>query len=302
MQLLKTFFLLIFCTSLSAQINVISIDGNAYYLKKSESENQYIELSYGPLTNADEIILKENTAVTLINEQDHICALTEGEYAISALKFNEKENQSTFSRFCDYFTSFFMHHSAPESKKLYTNNIYAISRGRNQAPTLDLPLEGEISLDYGYLPFAWTHSCDTCEYIFTINKLESKDIVFSTMTSQKSFNLENPEKYLKSNIDYYWSVKTSGEDIEYDHRVITPMEHKKMKAALDSLTVEASQFNLQDSTASLIYVLGKLESQEKYNEAIQYGLSQRSEGNTKKIDKVIENFIYDLVTRENIDF
>jgi len=287
------------------QLNVIQIEGKAYYTSTNDSETQYIELSYGPLNDAQSIVLKENSTVVIINNTNEVCKLNEGQFNINELNFTAPESRSGFQQFCDYFKSFFMHHDASESKKYYVNNIYAITRGEKQAPVLDFPLEGTLSLDFGNIPFMWTHSADEAEYIFTIHDLDTKEIIFSSMTSEHSFELSSPERYLNEGQSYYWSVKVAGQEkgMTYENSVIQIGAQGKANEFLEKL--ETSLLDKKDnnfSTANFVYVLSQMEENDMENEAILYGLKKLQNDHSPAEKMILENFMYDIIADENLDF
>ncbi len=287
-----------------SQYYVIAIKGKVFCIQKELNEDTYVQLTYGALQANGKIILKAGAAVTLLNEQDDICKLTEGEYLLEKLTFNSHESKSSISKIYNYFKSFFLEHKATESKNHYMNKVYAISRGEKQAPILDFPLDGNISMDFNKIPFAWTHSCDNCEYIFTINDLASKEIVFSSMTTEKEFSLENPRKYLSENRDYFWSVKLAGSEhsIEYDNRIFHTSPYGELKKVLSLIDDKIKDVKLFENDGSaFIYTLSSLESQGMINEAILFG--KHTTVDSMRIENaLLENFIYDVVAKNNLSF
>ncbi|HPK08705.1 MAG TPA: hypothetical protein P5235_02700 [Saprospiraceae bacterium] len=287
----------VYCTS----IEVIALTGKVYGQTESNGEIKFTNLTYGPLENIQKIIVKENSEVTMVNEDNYICRLRSGEYVVSNLKFLESEEGTLFNKCCAYFKSFFKSHSSSESKKYYVNNIYAISRGSEQIPELDFPFAGVISMDFNSLSFYWTHNCDTCEYLFTINDLDSKKIVYSQMLKSKELTIYNPQKYLQYQHDYYWSVKLAGLDLDYNVTIFHISAKNVLNNHIESVKSELENLSLpQSNMLQFVYVLSRLEEDSGQNDAILYGLNARlkSELGDDEIS-LFENFMYDHISSQD---
>lgn len=297
---MKTLYIMLFFFMTSfifgQNLSVIHIDGSAFYVTQQDGKEKYNKMTYGPITDASSIIVKENSSIKLLRDDNKISAIEkEGTYLLKDLTFITPENTSMFGKFCDYFHSFFVNHSSAESKANYHNNIYAISRGNTPAPSLDFPLEGRIPVDAGPLTFIWTHACDSCEYIFTIADLSSKDIVYTLMTTDQTVTIRNPEKYLTSGNQYYWSTRVVGLDLEYENVAFSAAADGQYMKAIKSIESSLNESNVKLSpTPKLIYVLSELENNDELNFALFYGLNQKSIDNSEEsLSDVFDRYWYD---------
>ncbi len=301
MQSIKITLILVLaccCHLYSQSVSVIHIEGEAYSVTQKDGKEQYIKLMYGPLKHVDKVIIKQNSVVKIINENDQICVLSrEGTYNAKVLEFKNVETNSTFSKFCDYFHGFFGHHSSSESKENYKNTIYAISRGSIPPPSLDFPLSGVLPNDEGEIPFIWTHACDSCEYIFSIHDFSNKEIVYTIMTNDHMVEMKNPEKYLVSDKKYYWTVKIVGSNTE-DEIIFFEITSKgdynnKVKAIEDTINSAKLTFS---ETAKAIFIISELDASDLQNYAIFYGL--KSKANSKDsiaISDILDRYWYDTL-------
>lgn len=296
---LLTFIFLIFGICAKAQaISVIHIQGDAYAYSNAGEKEVYSKLVYGPLKNSSKIIVKEKSSVKLVGEDNQICELTEeGTYPISDLNFAKVKSNTIFDKFCDYFHSFFVSHASSESKSNYRNNIYAISRGNTPPPSLDFPLSGIVPIDAGSLPFIWTHACDSCEYIFTVNDYKTREIVYTIMTKDHKVEIENSVKYFVPNHRYYWSVKIVGMDMEYENIPFTMSENGAYSANIDSIEKELSKdISGLAPAARMIYTMSELDAIGQENYALLYGLKlQKSNPNDASIADLFERYWYDIL-------
>lgn len=299
MKLLIPIVLLLFTFQVQAQITVVGISGDAYGMINEDEEN-YKALTYGPLNDVKRIIVKENSQVSIINQNDALAKLNEGEYEVSSLSFNRAEEKSLFTKFCSYYKAFFMHHNSTESKKSYTNNIYAISRGTEQAPVLDFPLDGTIAKDMNQLFFLWTHDCEECEYILTISELSTKEVVFSKMTTDKRVIIEDFSKYLSDDKGYFWSVKIAGKDVKSDNRLLE-IGNYSSKDFLYEYSNEFQQISeVQSDVARFVYITSRFDEAGMFNEAILCGLQMKKMGKLSEEEVTIsENYMYDVISKFN---
>lgn len=284
---------------LSAQdISVIHLQGDAYAYSAQGDKKAYAKLSYGPITNTEKIVVKANSLVRIVRHDNQICELSkEGTYPISELKFTKVKENSIFDKFCDYFHSFFVSHSSSESKANYRNNIYAISRGNTPPPSLDFPLSGIVPSDAGSLPFIWTHACDSCEFIFTINDLKSRDIIYTIMTKNHRVEVENPAKYLKPKHIYYWSVKIPGIDLEYDNVQFSIADSSAYQSIIGSIEGDLMSSNMSmTETTKMLYIMSDLDARDKQNFALLYGLNKiKADPKNEAMSELFDRYWYDAL-------
>jgi hypothetical protein len=275
--------------------SIIHIEGDAFAYTNVDGKEKYSKLVYGPLTDCEKIVVKNNALVKVLGEDKRLSILNkEGEYAIASLQFNEVEGNSIFNRFCNYFHAFFVNHASSESKANYENNIYAISRGNLAAPSLDFPMEGMLPADAGSLPFIWTHDCDSCEYIFNINDMESRELIYTMMTEEKQVLVENPMKYFSPGKEYYWSVKIVGQDLEYEVIPFTVSPKGDYDNSISVIRGEIDKSMTQfTAVAKMVFVMGEL-GYDQANYAIYYGLGQCEKyPKDDQMRNLFERFWYD---------
>lgn len=272
------------------QISVMHYDGDAFTYNTNDSKVKYKKVVFGPLPDADKILIKENSALKLVNENNEICEIIEeGEYDINKLAFVKAESNSLFDKFCTYFHSFFISHSSAESKSSYKNSIHAISRGALSPPQLDYPLDGMIPSTSGNINFSWSHSCEACKYVVTIYDLETRASVYAWTTEAHEVTLSNVNQFLMPGKNYYWTVTVSGQEMEYPISRITVGEKGGYEAHISKLEKEISDSNLELNEATkAIYIMSYLEDQDLINYAIYYGQQLR---NSNPDDKVLSDFV-----------
>lgn len=280
MDSLKTLFATILITImahglLSGQdITVIGLEGEVYIMHMDGDKKQYAQLVYGPMKNAEMIVLKDKSMIKLVNQNKEVCTIDQpGDYAISSLKFQKTEDQSTLGKFYDYFHSFFTTHQSTESKKNYKNTVYAISRGNQVSPSLDFPTDGIVP--FGRLlplPFVWTHDCKSCEYELQIFDYSTREVVFSAKTMEQMYNLENSDKYLMAGKKYYWTVQVEGNDVETEKVIFSMSEEADFETRISSIKNDFSSASDQISDiGKSIYILSVLEHSDLLNYSILYG-------------------------------
>lgn len=299
---LSTVLLLCYCLCAAhvstAQISVVYMEGDAFIEEIKQEKPTYKKIVYGPLPTAETIVLKESSSLRLLDEENRICNLSEpGTYTVSKLRFEKSERNSMFDRFCDYFHSFFINHSTSESKSNYKNSIHAISRGILSAPALDFPLEGELPSDAGPLPFVWSHACDTCQYVLSINNLKTKANVFAHTGSEKSITLKKPEKFLVPGEQYYWSVNVSGVEVASENSIFTvsakgtyDQKIKQSEAVVKSLSFQAPE-------ATAVYVMSDMVATDQANYGLLYGFDmQEKYPNNAQVADLVQRMWYDMLS------
>ena len=290
---------MIVTASYGQQISVMQFNGDAYAYNTNDSKVKYKKIVFGPLPNADMILVKENSTIKLINDENKICEVTEeGEYNIKSLKFVQAKSSSLFDKFCDYFHSFFINHSSSESKSNYKNSIHAISRGVLSPPTLDFPLDGMLPATSGNIKFSWSHSCDACQYVITIYDLETRASVYAWTTTEHSVILESSDHFLLPGNKYYWTVTISGQEMEYPISRITIGEKGGYDKEISKLNKEISEskLNLEPATKA-IYIMSYLADQDLMNFAIYYGQQQRNKHSENIVlANFVDRFWYDALT------
>ena len=294
---------LIICTMtiplIGQQISVMQYDGDAFTYNSNDEKVMYKKVVFGPLPKADKILLKDNSTLKLINEDNETCEITkEGEYEIKSLKFEKSESNSLFDKFCSYFHSFFINHSSAESKSSYKNSIHAISRGVLSPPQLDFPLDGTIPFTDGDIQFSWSHSCEACQYVVTIYDLETRASVYAWTTEEQEVVLKGADQFLLANKKYYWTVTISGQEMEYPISRIMVGDKRGYKKQIESIENEiaSSDIKLSDATKA-IYVMSLLEEQGLINYAIYYGQQLKAQNPENKVlMDFVDRFWYDTLS------
>lgn len=260
-------------TAAAQQISAIQIQGDSYVEEQSADRTMYKKIVYGPLPATEVILIKEDAALVLLNSKDEVCNLTkEGSYKVADLVFTKPKANSVFSKFCNYFHSFFVSHSSAESKANYKNSIYAISRGKQSPPALDFPLEGLLPSGVSTIPFYWSHACDSCEYIVTLNKLDSKANVYAWTTQEHTVTLQDADKYLEVGQSYYWSVSVSGLTTEPNVAILDVESESNYNQSISHLNDDAKDVGIESLELSTLYVMSALEADGLTNHSLLYGL------------------------------
>lgn len=299
-RLIRSFLIMcLLSTSLyGQQISVMHFEGDAYTYNTDDSKIKYNKIVFGPLPDADKILVKEKSSIKLISEDNRICEVNkEGEYDISELKFVKAEENSLFDKFCDYFHSFFVKHSSSESKSNYKNSIYAISRGVLSPPQLDFPLDGTIPSTSGDIDFSWSHSCEDCQYVVTIFDLETRASVYAWTTEKNMVTLNKANQFLMAEKKYYWTVTISGHEMEYPISRITIGKEDEYDKMISNLNTEIIKSNLElTESTKAIFIMSTLADQQLMNYAIYYGLQQRKNNPTNKVlQDYVDRFWYDAL-------
>lgn len=299
---LSTVLLLCYCLYAAhvstAQVSVVYMEGDAFIEEIKQEKPTYKKIVYGPLPTAETIVLKESSSLRLLDEENRICTLSEpGTYTVSKLRFEKSERNSMFDRFCDYFHSFFINHSTSESKSNYKNSIHAISRGILSAPALDFPLEGELPSDAGPLPFVWSHACDTCQYVLSINNLKTKANVYAHTGSEKTVTLEEPSRFLTPGEQYYWSVNVSGVEVTSENGIFSVaatgaygQKVKQSEAVVQSLSFESPE-------ATTVFVMSDMAASDDINFGLLYGFDMQIEHpDNAQIADLVQRMWYDMLS------
>jgi len=299
---LAILFLCICSISVEAQqISVMHYDGDAFTLNTNDIKVKYKKIVFGPLPKTDKILLKDNSSLKLINENNEICEITEeGEYDVNNLKFIAEESNSLFDKFCTYFHSFFVSHSSAESKSSYKNSIHAISRGALSPPKLDFPLDGEIPVTTSDITFSWSHSCEACQYVVTIYDLESRASVYAWTTKDLNVSLSNADQFLLPEKKYYWTVTISGQEMEYPISRIEIGKAQKYDTQIATLEKEISNSKLELSESTkAIYIMSFLTEQDLLNYAIYYGQQQcLKHPEDSELSDFVDRFWYDALINQ----
>lgn len=293
---------LLICTmtinAISQQVSVIQYEGDAFTYNSNEEKVMYKKIVFGPLPEADKILLKSNSNLKLINEENEVCELSsEGEYSIENLKFEQPSSNSLFDKFCSYFHSFFVNHSSAESKSSYKNSIHAISRGELSPPQLDFPIDGLLPSTSEDIEFSWSHSCESCQYVVTIYDLETRASVYAWTTESQSVILQTANQFLTAGKKYYWTVTISGQEMEYPISRISIGKEGEYESLISNIEKEISASNLKLNEATqAIYVMSLLEDQGLINYAIYYGQKSISRyPDNKVLSDFVERFWYDTL-------
>lgn len=277
-RMLYVFIILCLVSNISycQNISVMQYDGDAFTYNTDDSKVKYKKIVFGPLPEADKILLKDNSTLKLVNEENEICELTkEGDFDIKDLQFVKAKSNSLFDKFCTYFHSFFISHSSAESKSSYKNSIHAISRGALSPPQLDFPLDGILPSTSGDIQFSWSHSCEGCQYVVTIYELETRASVYAWTTESLSVVLNKSDQFLLPNKKYYWTVTISGQEMEYPISRITMGSKDDYNTQIEKLENEISNSDLNLSNATkAIYIMSYLAEKDLLNYAIYYGQQQ----------------------------
>lgn len=259
-----------------SSIKVRHVEGDCFTVHVDGDKEKYSKIVIAPLKEAKEIIVKKGATLSLINTNNEVVDITtEGRYMVSDLSFSVPEDKTIMDKFYNYFHSFFSSHASSESKVSYQNSIYAISRGDQTMPYLDFPLDGELPYTSGSMIFSWTHACDDCQYVFSINEYSSRSAVYATTTKDKSYTLAEASKYLQARKKYYWTVAISGLEMEYDSKVFTMSDKDQYAKILSGITSSIKTTTMSSNTiTSTIFVMSELLAQGKQNYAIYYGMKQ----------------------------
>lgn len=296
--ILFNFFMLSFFAN-SQNISVIHIQGDVKIMGFNEPPQKAKNLIYGPIVNGQKVIVSNNSRVRFLRTKNEICDITKaGIYDIKNLSFINLETNSIFSKFCDYFHSFFINHSSSESKESYKNNIYAISRGGVSPPSLDFPLPGILPIDAGTITFTWTNPCDTCHYIFSIYDFENKKEVVKIETNEKQFELKDPQKFLYFGKKYYWNVKIKNQILEYNSNSFTIAKTGDYEQKIQAIKtgLENDDAIWMDEIPKTIYIMGNLQEQKLNNYALIYAMKQAE--NSIQIKDISDRFLYDQLLKK----
>jgi len=285
-------------TDLTSQVlTAVSIDGEVYVKFTKNGKETYNRMVFGPVVNAEKIIVKNNSKVKLVNEKNMICSLDKpGDYKTIELGFTSPVNTTMFSNFLKQFKSFFGQHDNPESKSNYKNTIFAISRGQEGNLSPDFPLSG--ILPYGRLgsvPFIWTNDCLECSYVVRVYDLETQREVFSATTTKHSLDLENSDNKLKPGKRYYWTVEAEGIGQPSRKVYFEMSKNADFEEKISKFKNEADfEGNDLSETAKNIYILSQLEEADLINYAVLYGfyLKERNPAD-EMLHNVVDRMWYD---------
>lgn len=265
------------------QVMAVHIDGEAYVLKGDQVNASYDKLVLGELPANATILVKENSTVRLISgESSYIDLQGEASHIVSDLEFVAADSKSMFAKFCKYFSDFFAGHNSAEAKSSYRNRIYAVSRGKASAPSLDFPLEGSLPYVNQSMTFSWTHGCQDCRYVFQIVDYATRSSVFAETTSSQSVTLDTVKEYLRPDTRYYWTVAISGEELDYQKVIFDTSKEGDYSAAVGQISAELSQLEQAVSSSSeTVYVMQNLYEQDLANYAIYYGQQKLDDADDK---------------------
>lgn len=286
-------FIMVLCmmsTSVDSQISVMQYSGDSFTYSTADEKAKYKKVVFGPLPEADMLLVKENATLKLLNENNEICRIKkEGEYPIASLKFKKAKSTSLFDKFCDYFHSFFVNHSSSESKANYKNSIHAISRGKTTPPQLDYPLAGLVPYTDMAMQFAWSHACDSCQYVVSVNDLETRANIYAWTTMDHKVTLDDASQFIGPNKKYYWTVAVSGEEMEYPVVRFKIGDQNAYQQQIKSIKDELKGMEIdENSTPETIYIMSRLEEEGLINYAIHYG---RMQADTSPKDSQLGDFV-----------
>lgn len=280
----------------SQDISVMHFSGDSFTFSDADEKVTYKKIVFGPIPAADKILVKDNASLKLLNGDDETCEINKaGTYTIKDLVFSESKSNSVFSKFCDYFHSFFVNHSSAESKANYKNSIHAISRGIQSPPLLDFPLSGSMPVVSGSIPFSWSHACDSCQYVVSINDMETRANVYAWTTKEHQVVLENPDQFLLPNHKYYWTVTVSGQEMDNPTHIFTMSDRNDFMTRINKMNGElnAAQLDLDEATKT-IYMMSQLDDLDLANYALYYGMQQSQKyPDNALLNNYVERFWYD---------
>lgn len=268
--------------SLKAQsITVIYIQGDVKtFIKtnqKSGNAESLVNLSYGPVSEDQKLILTKNATVKLIKEDGSQCEVTgSGTYFIRDLKCVKTEEKTTVNAFFDYFKSFFVSHPNSESKEHYSNSIAAISRGDMiMPPLLSFPFPGVLPFTKKEITFSWEVSCDTCSYTLSIEDLATKEVILHEETNNHNYTLKSPEKYLALNKKYLWYVEVKNNGIKSAPQLFTVTALEDYQLKVSGLEKSFGKDNpYLNPVTQMVGVFSALEKERLINYMVIYGQDQ----------------------------
>jgi len=191
-----------------SELAVVYFQGDVKVHLASESAKKARNLIYGPLSWDHVLILKANSRVKILRKNGETADVSKpGIHYVSKLEFIPKSETSIFSKFSDYFRSFFGPQKSSEDKNYHSSSIFAASRGDEDVPGLLFPFKDPVSLEESGMEFLWTHACDTCNYIFQIYDFQTKALLFQSYIRSMSYTLNEPSKYLIPGKKYFWNVQ-----------------------------------------------------------------------------------------------
>ena len=283
-------------------LTVTGIEGDVYVRYVKNGKEHYNKMVYGPVANADKVILKDGSKLRLVNDKNMICSLDKpGDYKVAELPFTTPENTPLFANFIKYFKSFFGTHDNPESKANYKNTIFAISRGKEGSISPDFPMAG--ILPYGRLggmPFYWTHECEKCSYTVRVYDMETKKEVFGMTTDKHSLDMKNSDNILRPGKKYYWEVSETDKETASAKVYFQMSNGADFEEKISGLKSEADyEGNSLGETARNIYILSQLEEEGLINYAVLYGLYLRSAYPSDDIlGNVVDRLWYDHLMKQ----
>lgn len=298
MQFIRRFlFFVMLCGSIQAQeIAAVFIDGNVLVYRKTEQVKAAKNLVLGPLHLDHILVLKPGARVKLMRPGGELCDLNlPGEYPVSSVVFHPKEEMSLFSKFSEYFLSFFSEVRKADEKDSHQNSIIAVSRG-NGKPILLFPLEGMLNADESEIHWSWEGDCDSCTYKLRIYDFSTRKPVLSRMVKGQHYVLSNPEKILRPDKKYYWDVQGGEANLKSESNVFNvcaaSLFNRQVKDIQSLLTKENI---IVGSTPASLLTIASLFDQGQPNFAIQFGERLKSE-NTN--DRLLVERISEICNRQ----
>lgn len=274
------FFCLVVSGLASAQnseLAVVYLQGDIKMHLASESPKKARSLIYGPLTWDHVLILKANARVKILRNNGETCDLSQpGTYFVSKLKFLPKAESSLFSKFGEYFLSFFGTQKSSENKDYHSSSIFAASRGDEDVPLLMFPFKDNVSLDENGIEFLWAHACDTCNFILQIYDFQTRALLFQGYIKSRSYTLEDPGKYLAYGKKYFWNVQLDKSMQKSVSNSFTVAEKGSLARELKNMEsiLRDNSLQLNSLPAHMLTMAGLLEG-DQANFAFQYARRAR---------------------------
>lgn len=256
----------------SQELAVVYLQGDVKVYNAKESAKMAKELIYGPLSWDQVLLLKNNSSLKILRQNGETCELNAaGTYEVSKLKFNSKSEQSIFSKFSNYFLSFFGNQVSSENKDSHSNSIFAVSRGDDDVPYLLFPLKNQLSLDEGIIEFKWIHACDTCNFILQIYDFETRALLFQSYMKSTNYMLLSPSKYLKPNKKYFWNIQLDKSNQKSVSNSFTIAPNNDYNETIKNFKINLKKNKIQPNsfTGEFLTIASLFESN-KENYAFQY--------------------------------
>jgi len=273
------------CGSIQAQeIAAVFIDGNALVYRKGEQLKVAKNLILGPLHQDQILVIKPGARVKLMKPGGELCELNQpGEYFVSSVVFHPKEEVSLFSKFSEYFLSFFSEVRKADEKDSHQNSIIAVSRGSGK-PILLFPLEGLLSADESEIHWSWDGACDSCNFKLRIYDFSTRKPVLSRTVKGHNYVLSHPEKILRPDKKYYWDVQGGESNLKSESNVFNVCAASQFNRQVREIQSILIKENIvAGSTPASLLTIASLFDQGQPNFAIQFGERLKAENRNDQI-------------------